>query len=68
MDCARSKTGHYTSRDGSNTRILKVAYPCNNSPRIASLIHGFSPVNARLFITRDTAFYAIISVVTDDLL
>ena len=24
------------------------------------LIHGFSPVNARLLITCDTAFYAII--------
>ena len=27
---------------------------------IALLIHGFSPVNARLLITCDTAFYAII--------
>ena len=36
-----------------------------NSALIALLIHGFSLVNARLLITYDTAFYAIIDVNKD---
>ena len=42
------------------TIILKIVQPCINSAWIALFIHGFSPVNARLLITCDTAFYAII--------
>ena len=44
---------------GPGTSTLKVAKPCINSAWIDLLIHGFSPVNARLLITCDTAFYAI---------
>ena len=46
---------------GPGTSILEVALPCINIAWIALLIHGFSPVNARLLITCGTAFYAIIS-------
>ena len=47
-DYAPSRAGQYTSRNGSKSVLL---------------IHGFSPVNARLLITCDTAFYAIIAFV-----
>ena len=65
-DYTRSGAGQYASRIGSNSVATVRAYwklrsrePCINSAWIALLIHGFSPVNARLLITCDTAFYAI---------
>ena len=63
-DYARSRAGQYTSRDGSNFVALIQAYwkPCINSAWIVLLIHGFSPVNARLLIMCGIAFYAIINV------
>ena len=61
---ACSRAGQYTSRDGiilwPGMSILKVAQPCINSAWIALLIHGFLPVNARLLITCNSAFYAVI--------
>ena len=42
--------------------ILKVNFLCFNGTRKPLLIHGFSPVNARLLTVYDTAFYAIISI------
>ena len=49
---------------GPGTIILKVNFLCINSTRKPLLIHGFSPVNARLLIVYGTAFYAIIIVKT----
>ena len=47
--------------------ILKVAYPCINSGKILLLIHGFSPVNARLLKVFGNAFYAKMTFKTPDL-
>ena len=59
-DYTRSRAGQYTSRDGSSSVAPVRAYwKVRSSAWIALLIHGFSPVNARLLITCDTAFYAI---------
>ena len=63
-DYAHSRAGEYTSRNGSKSVALVWSYwklrkPCINSAWIALLIHSFSPVNAWLLITWDTAFYAI---------
>ena len=41
------------------TIILKVNFLCFNGTRKHLLIHGFSPVNARLLTVYGTAFYAI---------
>ena len=40
-------------------RSLKVNFLCFNGTRKPLLIHGFSPVNARLLTVYGTAFYAI---------
>ena len=67
-DYARSRAGQYTSRDGFKSVAPVRAYwklrsrALRNSARNALLIHGFSPVNARLLITCGTAFYALIWV------
>ena len=45
---------------GPGTIILKVNFLCFNATRKPLLIHGFSPVNARLLTVNGTAFYAII--------
>ena len=42
--------------------ILKVNFLCFNGTRKPLLIHGFSPVNARLLTVYGTAFYAIILI------
>ena len=47
---------------GPGTVILKVSFLCINSTRKPLLIHGFSPLNARLLTVYSTAFYAIIRV------
>ena len=47
---------------GPGTIILKVNFLCINGTRKPLLIHGFSPVNARLLTVYGTAFYAIIIV------
>ena len=44
---------------GPGTIILKVNFLCFNGTRKPLLIHGFSPVNARLLTVYGTAFYAI---------
>ena len=44
---------------GPGTIILKAVFLCINSTRNSLLIHGFSPVNARLLIAYGTAFFAI---------
>ena len=59
MDYARSRSGQYTSRDGSNSVAPVQAYWKLCSAWITSFIHGFLPVNAWLLITCGTAFYAI---------
>ena len=46
---------------GPGTIILKVNFLCFNDTR-KPLIHGFSPVNARLLTVYGTAFYAIMRV------
>ena len=51
MDYARSRARQYTSRDGSNSVAPVRAHWKLRSAWIAWLIHGFSPVNARLLIT-----------------
>ena len=62
---ARSRAGQYISHNDSKSvprydHIEScVAVHCE-SAWIALLIHGFSAVNARLLITCDIAFYAII--------
>ena len=45
-------------------RICKEQKPCVNSTWIARLIHGFLPVKTWLLIACDTAFYAIMHVIT----
>ena len=60
-DCARSKAGQHTSRNGSKS-VPRYDHIEINSAWFASvwfalLIHGFSPVNARLLITCDTVFF-----------
>ena len=45
-------------------RHIESYVACINSAWIALLIHGFSPVNARLFITCGIAFYVIIDVIS----
>ena len=57
-DCARSGAGQYIPRNGSKSVAPVRSYWKLRSR--ALLLHGFSPVNARLLITCDTAFYAII--------
>ena len=42
--------------------MVKVVLPCINGAWIALLIHGFSPINARLLLTCCTAFYSIMWV------
>ena len=63
MNYACSRARQYTSRNDSKSvaqvRLYWKLRSCINSVWIALLIHGFSPVNARLLITCDTAFYAI---------
>ena len=59
-DHVRSRAGQYTSRKGSKSVTLVRSYWKLRSAWIALLIHGVSPVNARLLITCGTAFYAII--------
>ena len=49
---------------GPGTIILKVNFLCFNGTRKSLLIHGFSPVNARLLTVYGTAFYAIIPIFT----
>ena len=44
---------------GPGTIILKVNFLCFNGTRNPLLIHGFSPVNARLLTLYGTPFYAI---------
>ena len=61
-DYARSSAGQNISRDGSNSVAPVQAYWKLRSRAFTArelLIHGFSPVNARLLITCGTAFYAI---------
>ena len=55
-DYARSGTGQYTSRDGSNSVAPVPAYW---KLRSRALTARELPVNARLLITCDYAFYAI---------
>ena len=67
-DYARSRTGQYTSRNGSKSvapvrtywKLRSRALTQCELPCYINVIHGFSPINARLFINCDTAFYAII--------
>ena len=47
---------------GPGTIILKVNFLCFNGTRKPLLIHGFSPVNARLLTVYGTAFYAITKI------
>ena len=55
------------SRDANSTDFARSEASRNGSKSVASsactalLIHGFSPFNARLLITCDSAFYAIIA-------
>ena len=42
--------------------MLKVNFLCINSTRKPLLIHGFSPVNARLLTVYDTDFFYAITV------
>ena len=44
---------------GPGTIILKINFLCFNGTRKPLLIHGFSPVDARLLTVYGTAFYAI---------
>ena len=64
-DYGRSRARQYTSRNGSKSvapvrSYWKLRSRAFNSAWIVLLIHGFSPVNAWLFIMCGTAFYAII--------
>ena len=62
-DYAPYRAGQYTSRNGSKSVAPVRSYWKLHSRAFTSReLHGFSPVNARLLITRDTAFYAIIYV------
>ena len=49
---------------GPGTIILKVNFLCFNGTRKPLLIHGFSPVNARLLSVYGIAFYAIMLINT----
>ena len=66
-DYAPSRAGKYTSRNGSKSVAPLRTYWKLRSRALTArawiplLIHGFPSVNARLLITCDTAFYAIIS-------
>ena len=51
---------------GPGTIILKVNFLCINGTRKPLLIHGFPPVNARLLTVNGTAFYAIITIDSAD--
>ena len=53
------KTVWRNNFSGPGTSILKVNFLCINGTRKPLLIHGFSPVNARLLTVYGTAFYAI---------
>ena len=64
-DYARSRAGQYTSRNGSKSVAPVLSYWKLRSRALTARelsIHGFSPVNARLLITCDIAFYAIIYI------
>ena len=56
-DYARSRAWQFASRNSSKSVAPVRAYW---KLRSRALIHGFSPVNARLLMTFGTAFYAII--------
>ena len=64
-DYARSMAGQNTSRNGSKSVASVRSYSKLRSRALTArelpcfLIHGFSTINARLLITCDTAFYAI---------
>ena len=60
--CIVTKSVWWNDFSGPGTIILKVNFLCINSARKPLLIHGFSPVNARLLTVYSTAFYAIILI------
>ena len=57
--CIVTKNVWRNNFSGPGTIILKVNFLCINGTRKPLLIHGFSPVNARLLTVYGTAFYAI---------
>ena len=70
-DYARSRAGQYTSPNSSKSVAPVRSYWKLRSRALTARelpchmrIHGFSPVNARLLITCDTAFYATICIQT----